>query len=346
VTVVDVHTHFLPRFFVEEAASGGVFGVRVQDGDVVHPQGFRYPAVTEFLEAEPKLTQMDRLGIDVSVLSLAPTLFFYDEPVDEAVEFARRSNDALATLVAGSDRLRGLAALPLQAPHAAAAELERAVRELGLLGAQIGTNRGTTPLDAPELKPVLAAAERLDVALMLHPYYVGPKPRLEDFYLVNSLGNPLDTSIAAVRLIHSGVLDRFPRLRVALVHAGGFLPFQLGRFDHAFSVRPEPKVAIRRPPSSYLDRFWMDTITHADAALRFLRDLIGPERLYLGTDLPFDMADAEPMRRLERTGIDVAATGAAAASLLNAPELASLRLEAATESGGLAPGSSTVGVES
>jgi aminocarboxymuconate-semialdehyde decarboxylase len=317
VTVVDLHTHFLPRFFVEEAAAEGVFGVRVQDGLVVHPEGFRYPVHKTFVAVEPKLEAMDAAGIDVSVLSSAPTLFFYDQATDAAVTFARRSNDALAELVADTDRLAAFAALPLQEPEAAAEELERAVRELGMLGAHIGTNCGKTPLDAPAMDPVLAAAERLDVPLMLHPYYVGPKPGLEDFYLVNSMGNPLDTSIAAVRLIHSGALDRHPGLRVALVHAGGFVPYQIGRFDHAWSVRPEPRVSLERPPSAYLDRFWMDTITHGDEALRFLADRIDADRLYIGTDEPFDMADTDPVARLERVGIDPEATAGAAAALLN-----------------------------
>jgi aminocarboxymuconate-semialdehyde decarboxylase len=184
-----------------------------------------------------------------------------------------------------------------------------------MLGAHIGTNCQATPLDARELEPVLATAEELGVPLMLHPYYVGPKPGLEDFYLVNSMGNPLDTSIAAVRLIHSGALDRHPRLRIALVHAGGFVPFQLGRFDHAFDVRREPRLHIDRRPSTYLNRFWMDTITHADPALVFLRDLIGSDRLVLGTDLPFDMADPAPVDRLRRTGLSVDDTASAAAEL-------------------------------
>src|SRR5215218_5885987 len=195
LTVVDVHTHVLPPFFVAEARAQGVFGVREQDGFVVHPQGFRYPVAPEFVDVDAKLAQMDRLRIDVSILSSSPTLFFYDAPANEAVAFARRSNDALAEMVAASDRLRGLATLPLQAPQDAAAELERAVEELGLLGAHVGTNCGGTPLDVPALRPVLSAAERLDVPLMLHPYYVGPKPGLEDFYLVNTLGNPLDTTV-------------------------------------------------------------------------------------------------------------------------------------------------------
>jgi len=330
VTAVDLHTHFLPQFFVDEAAAGGVFGVRAGGGFVTHPEGFRYPIAPAFVDMAAKLAEMDAAGIDVAVLSGAPTLFFYDAPADEAADFARRSNDALAGVAGQSERLAGLAALPLQDPDAAAAELERAVGELGLLGAHIGTNCGRLPLDDPRMEPVLAAAERLDVPLMLHPYYVGAKPGLEDFYLVNSMGNPLDTSVAAVRLIHSGALDRFPGLRVALVHAGGFLPYQLGRFDHAFAVRAEARVAIDRPPSSYLARFWMDTITHGDEALRFLAERIGPDRLYIGTDQPFDMADAAPVERLGRVGIDVDATAGAAAALLNTD----IRAREALETGG------------
>ena len=102
----------------------------------------------------------------------------------------------------------------------------------------------------------------------------------------------------------------------ALVHAGGFMPFQLGRFDHAFAVRAEAKAKTAQPPSSYLDRFWFDTITHSDAALRFLTDLVGTDRVVLGTDLPFDMADAVPLERLRRVRVDPHALGATAAALL------------------------------
>jgi aminocarboxymuconate-semialdehyde decarboxylase len=316
MSVVDVHNHYLPPFAVEEAKGGGVFGVREEDGWLVHPEGFRYPVSAEFVDAGAKLAEMDRLGIDVSVYSISPTLFFYEQDPAEAVRFAQRSNDALAELIAGSDRLLGLASLPLQDGEEAAAELERAVLEHGLLGAQIGTNCGSRPIDSPELAPVLAAAERLNVPLMLHPYYVGPKPMLEDFYFTNSIGNPLDTCVAAARLIHSGALDRYPGLKVVLVHAGGFMPYQLGRLDHAFAVRREPKVAIEQKPSSYLGRFWFDSITHSDDSLRFLESLVGLERIVIGTDLPFDMGDPVPLERIRRVGIDPEALGETAVSLL------------------------------
>lgn len=316
MTIVDVHTHFLPPFVVEEAKGDGVFGVREHDGWLVHPQGYRYPVVREFVDPGAKVADMDRLGIDVSVLSIAPPLFFYEEDPAEAAVFAERANDALADLVAGEERLLGFATLPLQDGERAAAELERTVREHRFVGAQIGTNCGARPIDAPELDPVLAAAESLGVPLMLHPYYVGPKPMLEDFYFTNSIGNPLDTCIAAARLIHSGALDRHPDLKVVLVHAGGFMPYQLGRLDHAFLVRREPRVAVEREPSSYLGRFWFDSITHSDASLGFLVSLVGTERIVLGTDLPFDMGDPVPLERIRRVGVDPGELGATAEALL------------------------------
>lgn len=318
MTVIDVHTHFTPLFMAEEGArEGGVFGVRAQDGRLAHPEGFQYPIHPDSQDPKIKLEGMDEAGIDVAVLSLLPTLFFYGQPAEQAVEFARRANDDLARMIEGHDRLLGFAHLPLQAPEQAAQELERTVTDHGFKGAHIGTDAGAgRPLDSRELDPVFAAAEKLDVPLVLHPSYVGLKPGLEDYYFTNSIGNLLETTVAAARLIHAGTLDRFPSLKPVLVHAGGYLPYQIGRFDHAYEVRSEPKVTLDRRPSEYLDRFFMDTITHGDAQLDFLVSLIGAERLVLGTDIPFDMGDPRPLDLIRRTSVDEHAIGETAAGLL------------------------------
>jgi aminocarboxymuconate-semialdehyde decarboxylase len=320
MTAVDVHNHVIPSFVLEEAERNRLFGLRKEDQWVIHPEGFRYPITPDFADPQQKLTDMDAHSLDVAVLSIAPTLFLYDEPATDALAFAQRANDAVAEMAATSPRLAALATLPLQDPVAAAAELRRSVEELGMRGAQIGTSGADRlPLDDPAFAPVLAEAERLDVPLMLHPYYVGLKPGLTDYYFTNSIGNPLDTCIAAARLIHAGTLDQYPELRVVLVHGGGFLPYQLGRLDHAHAVRTEPKVTISEPPSSYLRRFWIDTITHGDDALGFLETLIGVDRIVIGTDLPFDMADREPVERLRRVGINPDALGNVADELFRLP---------------------------
>jgi aminocarboxymuconate-semialdehyde decarboxylase len=122
--------------------------------------------------------------------------------------------------------------------------------------------------------------------------------------MVNLTGNPLETCIAASRLILSGFLDRHPTLALVLVHAGGLMPYQIGRLDHGFRVRPETNAAIGSPPSSYLRRFWYDTITHAAVPLGFLVNLVGHDRVVLGTDLPFDMADVRFNAYFDAAGIE------------------------------------------
>jgi aminocarboxymuconate-semialdehyde decarboxylase len=299
--IVDTHTHFIPPALAAEAQRHPEWGVEVDGSWVRHAQGFAYPLDETFLGGDAKLADMDARGIDRSILSLAPTLFLYWIEAPAAEAFARFANDALAeTVAASAGRLAGLGTLPMQSPEVAAAELRRCVEELGFCGAQIGTNVEADALDHPRFAPVLEAADALGVPLVLHPYYVGPKPGLEDYYLTNIAGNPLDTALAAARLIFSGTLERLPGLRPVLVHAGGFLPFQLGRLDHGWSVRPEPKERLDRPPSEYLARFHFDTITHHDGALRWLLELAGPDRVVLGTDLPFDMGDGDPVGRLDR----------------------------------------------
>lgn len=320
-TTVDVHTHVIPAALVREARTpGGLFGVRAEGDGLVHPEGYRAPLARDFHDADAILARMDANGIDVSVLSLSPTMFFYDQSPADAAAFARLANDAIAELAVQDERLLAVAQLPLQDPGAAVAELERAVGELGMRGALIGTNVGSRSLDEPDFEPVLAAAQRLGVPVELHPYFTGPKPRLEPFYFTNTIGNPLDTCIAAARLIHAGTFDRLPQLQLVLAHGGGYLPYQLGRLDHAWEVREEPRAQIARRPSDYLRRFWIDTLTHGDEALAFLARLLGADRLLVGTDLPYDMADTQPLERLRRVGLDAGALGAAALELFGAPQ--------------------------
>ncbi len=294
---IDVHAHFIPAQLVNDARRGRAVNNIVIEKQgtvewVVHPQGYRYPLNPEFWNLDAKLQQMDKLGLDVSVLSISPTLFLYWEEANVAQEFCQLANEFVAQMVAQSGgRLYGMATVPLQNPEASAAELRRAVTQLGLVGVEIGTTMENVPLDDPRFDPFFAMAEELNVPVTLHPYYVGPRPQLADFYMTNIIGNPLETTIAAARLILSGCLDRHPRLKILLVHAGGFLPYQIGRLDHGYDVRSETRAVIKQPPSTYLPRFYFDTITHTHIPLKFLIELVGKEHVLIGTDLPFDMAD-------------------------------------------------------
>jgi aminocarboxymuconate-semialdehyde decarboxylase len=282
---IDVHTHFAPRDL------DGIGGIRLDGDTVVHPEGFRWPLHRSFYDVEARLAAMDELGIDLAVMSIAPPLFLYWlDDTSASVDFCRRANDDLAAFARDSGgRIEAVATLPMRDPAAAVAELHRAVGTLGMRGAEIGPRVEDTYLDDPLLRPILAAAAELDVPLILHPYHVGPRPGLAEYYLSNLVGNPLESTAGSAHLIFGGVLDELETLRPVLMHGGGYLPYQIGRLDHGHRVRAE-SAGCKHPPSSYLRRFWYDTITHAPGPLRFLLDTVGADRVVYGTDFPYDMA--------------------------------------------------------
>ncbi len=294
--IIDIHSHYIPEPAIQVAREGkGIDGIMLekQDGDefLIHPgMGMRYAVQTVFFDEKAKLEHMDSLGIDLVVLSIVPLWLFHWTSADEARAFCRSANDWLAGFTANTGRLLGMASVPLQAPEAAATELKRA-KELGLCGVEIGTTVNGVPLDDERFTVFFTAAEDLEMPIMIHPCYSGKPPAYTDYYMKNLIGNPLGTAVAASRMILSGFLDRHPSLDLILVHAGGFMPFQIGRLDHGYRVREETRANIGKPPSAYLRRFHYDTITHAAAPLSFLIDLAGQDRVILGTDIPFDMGD-------------------------------------------------------
>lgn len=292
---VDIHAHVIPPALVAAMRTGDApDGVRLEGpGDtptVVHRQGYRYPLLRAFHDVETRLAVMDAQGTDFAVLSIAPPLLMYWVDAAVALDSARLVNDTIADMVAmAPTRFAGLATLPMQDPAASVAELRRAVLELGLRGAQVGPHIEGAPLDGDDLRPVLAAAAELGVPLVVHPYYVGSTPGLDDFYLTNLQGNPFQTAVCASRLILSGALDALPSLDVLLVHGGGHLVYQAGRLDHGHRVRPEA-AGCQGPPSGYLRRFHYDSLTHSGEATRWLVEVVGSDRVLYGTDTPFDMA--------------------------------------------------------
>jgi aminocarboxymuconate-semialdehyde decarboxylase len=274
--------------------------------------GLRWPELPDGLwDLAQRLRDMDAARVGVLVISVPPYMFGYGLLVDVAVAFATSLNDDIARVVVeATERLIGLAQLPLQAPEAAAAELRRAVTELRLRGAAIGTNVAGLNLDDPSLDPVWTESERLGVPILLHPATVASGARLHSYYLTNLIGTPLGTTIAAASLMCGGVIERHVSLRFTLVHGGGLIPDQLGRLDHGWRVHPELR-SLPNPPSSYLSSFVFDAITHASGALPFLIDAIGAERVVMGSDYPFDMGLDQPVDAVEALqGLDDGARSA------------------------------------
>jgi aminocarboxymuconate-semialdehyde decarboxylase len=171
-------------------------------------------------------------------------------------------------------------------------------------GAMIGSNIAGKNLDDPSLEPVWAAAEELGAFMIIHPANVAGADRLRSYYLQNLIGNPLDTTIAAACLVFGGVMERHPKLNVLLVHGGGFVPYQAGRWAHGWHVRPEPKVNVKQSPEPWIDRFYYDTILHAKAQLEFLVASVGPTRVLMGSDYPYDMGTGECVRQVDALWID------------------------------------------
>ncbi len=253
--------------------------------------------------AEAKLADMDRLGVDVQVLSPAPAQYYYWAEPEPARQAARMINDRIAETVTGHpDRFAGLGTVPMQEPGMAVAELRRCMGELGLKGVEISTSVSGAELSEERFRPFFAAAEELSAFVFMHPMGFSHGERLNQHYLNNVIGNPLDTTVAVSHLIFGGVLDAHPGLRICLAHGGAYLAAYSGRMDHAYRTRSDCR-CCRRLPSSYLKDLWYDTVVFDPDQLRTLVARYGAERILMGSDYPFDMGDPDPVGFVRSAGL-------------------------------------------
>jgi aminocarboxymuconate-semialdehyde decarboxylase len=310
---IDMHTHVLAdatvKLMQKEIPSLGLkMAPYDADNAVCEVSGVAYrPFPRGGHDIERRFKDMDAAEVDVHLLSAAPQTWLYGQEAAVGVTASAIQNDEIARLVKEHpERFSGIATLPMQAPDKAADELRRAMRKLGLHGAMIGSNIGGKNLDDPSFEPLWAAAEELDAFMMIHPGNVAGADRLRSYYLGNLIGNPLDTTIAGACLIFGGVLERHPKLNFIMSHGGGFIPYQGGRWVHGWEVRPEPKVHVKHSPAPYLDRFLYDTILHAQAPLEFLISSVGANRVFLGSDYPYDMGTGECVRQVRAANISAA----------------------------------------
>lgn len=304
--VVDVHAHTLAPavlglvagetgFAAEQEALARTFGA----DSTAQNERVASSLVPQLNDLGARLDSMDAAGVDVQAVSVSPGQYHYWADPPLAAEISRAVNEHVAAFVAARpDRLVGLGSVPLQHPDQAAAELTHAMGNLGLRGVEISTTVAGRELSDPELEPFWAAAEELGAFVFVHPWGCSLGDRLDRWYLANVVGQPVETTVALSHLVFGRVLDRHPGLVVCGAHGGGYLPYYLGRADHAYDVRPESRTTDR-PPSTYLRQLYFDSLVYRGDTLRQLVDVAGADHVLLGTDYPFDMGVAEPLARLD-----------------------------------------------
>jgi aminocarboxymuconate-semialdehyde decarboxylase len=253
----------------------------------------------ELTGIERRLQIMDDMQVDVQVIAPAPPQYRYGADADLTRQTSRIINDAIAEAVATHPgRFVGLCTVPLQDTGLAIAELDRAVSALGARGVEIGTSVGDEEISAPRLEPFWQRCDELGLVVVVHPMGFTQGQRLTNHYFSNIIANPLSTTVAVHHLIFDGVMERHPGLKIVLMHGGGYVAHYPARMDHAHGARPDCRTVIEKPPSSYLKRFYFDTVVFGIAQLEHLHRMWGADHLVLGTDYPYDMAEYDPVEHV------------------------------------------------
>lgn len=328
---IDVHCHvFSPAAEAVARAAPG-YAARVAEEAAGLGEASQQVNNAQLDTLLPKLTSvdarlrdMDAMGVDIQLVSPSPTQYHYWAKADFADEIVRLQNDTVAALTESHpDRFLGLGAVSLQNPERAATQLEALMRNPQFKGVQISTFVQGRDLDDRAFDPFWATADRLGAVVFIHPWGTTLGPRLAQHYLMNTIGQPLETTVCLSKLIFSGTLERHKRLRIIAAHGGGYLPAYSGRSDHAHAVRPDAGGCACRP-SEQLRRLWFDSVVHDPLQLRQLIERVGADRLVIGTDYPFDMGDYDPSGLVAALSSDIQRMVLGG----NAAELLDLQIEA------------------
>ncbi len=305
--VIDIHAHYFPEAYLDLVASDGkrfdaAYSTTDKGWFIKTPAGANGPLPAKFIDLKARIADMDQQGVGLQAISLtAPMLYWGDAEL--SAKLAKAWNDAATRAhQAYPTRLVAFLTLPMLDADRALSELDRASKLPGMRGVYLGTNIAGRDLDDPLFEPVLARIEALDLPIFLHPVETVGGDRLRPFFLSNLIGNPVDTAVAACHLIFGGVLDRHPKLQICLPHAGGVLPILVGRIDQGWKVRDELK-HLPNPPSTYLQRFTYDTITHSKPTMEFVIKQVGSERVMVGSDYCFTMGYDRPVQFLDQVDL-------------------------------------------
>jgi len=307
---IDLHTHTLPKAWPDLRERYGYGGwIRLEhacDGCsrmMIDDKSFR-EVEANLWDPDVRIADCDRTGVHLQVLSTVPVMFSYGAKPADALDLSRILNDHLAGVCADfPGRFAALGTVPMQDADLAVGELERCVKDLGMPGIQIGSNVNGDNLDEPALFPVFEAAAALGAAVFVHPWEMLGRDRMGKYWLPWLVGMPAETTLAICSVIFGGVLERLPALRIGFAHGGGGFPHTIGRIEHGFKVRPDLcATETSTPPRDMVRRFYVDSLVHDAAALRYLVELMGADRVALGSDYPFPLGEAEPGALVETIG--------------------------------------------
>jgi aminocarboxymuconate-semialdehyde decarboxylase len=292
--IVDFHNHYYPESYLAELMAGRSSLSLVPDGpgrDLLHYPGDYNVVVPGHRDLEERLRVMDEQGVDAHAFSLT-TPGVHVEEKSRGIALAQIVNDAFAAAAeTHPGRFAPLAALPLQDPAAAAREAERAIRTLDHRGVLLFSHVNGVSLDDPRFFPLWELLEDLRVPVFIHPTSPHSLARIEEYRLAAIVGFLFDTTVAVSRLIFSGVLERYPGVRLVIGHLGGTLPYLVERMDRGYEAYRECREHIARPPSSYLREHYIDTVNFNASALQAGLGVMGPDHLVFGSDFPHEVGD-------------------------------------------------------
>lgn len=249
-------------------------------------------------EIPTRIGDMDKMDLDVMAISCLPTQFYYVVEPSVGAESSQIINDGIAAKIKEEPkRFVGLGTVPLQDTDLAIKELNRCIKELDFRGVQIGAGVRDEELSAERLEPFWARCQELDIPIFIHPASF-VSPRFSYHHLANLIGNPLDTTVAVHYLIFDGVMERYPKIKFHLSHGGAFAAAYSARMDHAFGAKPDCREHIDELPSTYLKRFYVDTVVFSIDQLEYLIKKFGADHVALGTDYPADMGEYNPVEQV------------------------------------------------
>jgi len=303
---IDMHSHILPEKLPNFAEKFGY-------GEFIHLMHHK-PGYARMMKGDKffreikdncwdpnvRIKEYEESQTDMQVVCTIPVMFSYWAEPEDCLDLSMFLNDHIAEVVADHPRqYLGLGTVPMQDIDLAIKELER-LRELGLPGVQIGSNINNHNLSKPRYFEFWEACEELDMAVMVHPWEMMGSEHMNKYWLPWLVGMPAETTRAITSLIFGGVFERYPKLRVCFSHAGGSFLATIGRIEHGFNCRPD-LVAVHNNvnPREYLGKFWIDSITHDPQYLRYCMDLIGSDKICLGSDYPFPLGDLEVGKFIE-----------------------------------------------